>query len=762
MHLYCFVAVSCLTGLITVGHIITDGSTGHATTRPRSPGYVSPRTCNGCHQQQFSSWKDSHHSWAMRKAIADNVLGDFNNATFLHKGVRSKFHKREGQYFVETTGADGKLQDFEIRYTVGVEPLQQYLVELEGGRLQALDLAWDTKRKRWFHLYPDQTAEADDGLHWSGPYKSWNARCAECHQTDFKKNYSAKRKTYASTWSELAVGCQSCHGAGEAHLAWAKEVGSFNADAWRGIDTKGLLAELQGASQTSELNLCSKCHSRRSQFGANSPASTADFNDHYRLALLRDGLYHSDGQINDEVYVYGSFLQSKMHQRGVRCTNCHEPHSGSLVADGNAVCTQCHNPSGRDELPTLTRKLYDSISHHFHKSGGAGAQCVSCHMAEKIYMIVDPRRDHSFRVPRPDLSVAIGTPNACNACHSDKSTKWAADTVERWYPAGQSNTPHFGEIFHGNRQRSTDNTRRALLDLASKTSKPAIVRASALAELQSRLDAQALSQVQTLLADKEPLVRAAATAAMRRAPAVARHQWLLPLLSDPKRVVRNAAALAIVDLRLEPNGKSELATVEAARRDLKTSLSALSDFPETHLQIGGIALTRRNPRAADAAFSEALRQDPQLVDAWLMRSRIAMALRQPRKAIQVLNRGVQSNPKSAPLHRAFGRVQLRVGENHGAIKSLSTAHSIDRNLSGIAIELARANFIAGRYPQVLKVLEDTPQTERASPLALELKALSLARLGDFGLAAETVRELATRYPTQRLSPQLGILLNYGR
>ena len=157
------------------------------------------------------------------------------------------------------------------------------------------------------------------------------------------------------------------------------------------------------------------------------------FLDAYLPALLEPGLYHSDGQIDGEVYEYGSFLQSRMHAASVTCSDCHDPHSLKLRAEGNALCAQCHLP-----------ERFDLSAHHNHEPGSAGAQCVNCHMPTKTYMVVDARRDHSIRVPRPDLSISLGTPNACTPCHADRPAQWAAEAVAGWYPGGRQTTPHYG------------------------------------------------------------------------------------------------------------------------------------------------------------------------------------------------------------------------------------------------------------------------------------------------------------------------------
>ena len=281
-----------------------------------SAGFVGSQACASCHKSQTTAWRDSHHGWALREPTPENVLGDFNDVRFEHKGVVSRFFKEGSRFLVETDGADGAMTTFDIKYVVGVSPLQQYLVELEGGRLQALDIAWDTVAKRWYHLYPDQDVAAGNGLHWSGPYKNWQARCAVCHQTDFRKNYDPKSHSYQSTWSDLTVGCEACHGPGEAHVAWAEGKGGTASQAGAGLSANGLFPFDADHKQQAEENMCGPCHSRREALSADSTLPSEPFADHYKLSDLGAGLYFPDGQQDQEVYILGSFLQSKMHREG--------------------------------------------------------------------------------------------------------------------------------------------------------------------------------------------------------------------------------------------------------------------------------------------------------------------------------------------------------------------------------------------------------------------------------------------------------------
>lgn len=494
------------------------GTHAAAAETPGQPEFVTSQACAACHEQEYTAWRDSHHGWAWRLPARENVLGDFDDAAFRHRGFTYRFETEGGVYFVTADGPDGKATRYPVRYAVGVTPLQQYLVETDGGRLQALDVAWDTERKRWYHLYPGQDTSAGNGMHWGGPYKNWNARCAECHATDYEKNYDPHADNYRSRQAEIGVGCEACHGPGQAHVAWAKQPDEFDAANWQGVDGHGLLPAFVAGDAASEINLCAACHSRREALGADSPPAGAAFDDHYRLALLRDGLYFPDGQIHDEVYVYGSFLQSRMHARGVRCTNCHELHSYRLKLEGNALCTRCHNTGGNPEFSTLKKADYDSREHHFHEPGSDGAACKSCHMPERLYMVVDGRRDHSFRVPRPDLALKLDVPDPCTQCHQGKTPQWAAGEIGKRFPKGRASESHFGELFARAGQGGNAQTASELLAIASDHAMPAIVRASALQRLTVASGTVTPEQFERFLSDDNALVRMTATGFRARHP----------------------------------------------------------------------------------------------------------------------------------------------------------------------------------------------------------------------------------------------------
>lgn len=613
----------------------------------QTPSYVGSDTCVDCHQAETEAWQGSHHQLAWSPPDAAHVLGDFDNASFELNGVTTTFTTRDGEFFIQSDGPDGTLTEWPLAGVAGVAPLQQYLIETEPGKVQSFDVVWDVGQERWYHLYPDQGLLAGDGLHWTGPYKNWNARCAECHATGFEKNYDLQRETYASTQSEIGVGCEACHGPGEAHLDWALANDTYDPARWAGLTDTALTFDFASGPEA-EIQQCAGCHSRREAFLDGNPLPGTPFHDAYRLSPLRPGLYHPDGQILDEVYVYGSFLQSKMYASGVTCTDCHNPHTAERIADDNTLCTQCHSPSGNDRFASLPLADYDDPGHHFHPMGSAGAQCRNCHMIERDYMGIDGRRDHSFRIPRPDLTLETRAPNACSDCHTNQTAQWAADTVSRWYPESRHRGAHVAQILAPARRDPAGQV-DGLLGIVEHTDLPGIVRASAL-DLLSQISAPGVAdRTQSALSDPDPMVRAAAVAAQRGAAPPDIAQRLTPMLSDPVRTVRIAAAREFLGLRIARMPAGVTQALNGAMTEWQRSIRNKADFPETQLVLGGIGLTTRNMNAALSAFGEAVEMDPQLVAAWTMIARIHDALGDRQSARDTISAAIIANPDDISL-----------------------------------------------------------------------------------------------------------------
>ncbi|MBL4769167.1 MAG: ammonia-forming cytochrome c nitrite reductase subunit c552 [Rhodobacteraceae bacterium] len=609
--------------------------------------YVGSEKCTECHAEAAAAWQGSHHQLAWTMPRSDTVIGDFDGASFSHDGSSTIFSQDNGEYRMTITERDGTTTDYPVHSVVGIEPLQQYLLETESGRLQSNDVVWNAEKKQWYTLYPDQDLPIGDGLHWTGPYKTWNARCAECHATGYQRNFGKQTRTYASTQAEIGVGCEACHGPASAHLDWAagRAVASSAVD----LNELGLTISLTSeAGAETQIQQCAGCHSRRESIGDGNPIPGTPFHDAFNLSVLRPGLYHNDGQVLDEVYVYGSFLQSKMYARGVTCTNCHEPHSAGFKIEGNGLCTQCHSEAGNSDFPTLIAANYDNPSHHFHAEGSAGAQCKNCHMPEKTYMGIDVRSDHSFRIPRPDLGAETSSPDTCTSCHEDQSQDWAAARIAQWYPDSDKRGDHYGQTFT-KAQQYPEAARPDLIDLAADTAQAGIVRATALFLLQAQADDEMAEVTKGFLSDANPLVRASAAPLQRGAEEADRLSRLMPLMSDPVRSVRLGAVKEMLGIPPEIMSPSQRVLVNEAMGEWRASLLNKLDFPETHLVMGGMALTMRNFEAATRAFYEVVEMDPQRVDAWRILVRLTSAIDGPDAARLVLNQAMGYVPDDPVL-----------------------------------------------------------------------------------------------------------------
>lgn len=658
--------------------------------------FVGSERCRSCHAAQTTAWQSSQHAHAMQPADESTVLGDFHDAMFRHGGVTSKFFRRDGRFFVRTDGPNGALADFEVQYTFGVEPLQQYLIELPRGHVQALSIAWDTRSReaggqRWFNLYPGQRIGHDDELHWTRHAQNWNFMCADCHSTGLHKNYDAATDSYATSWSEMHVGCEACHGPGSQHVAAAGAGGlSARLDERRGVTWTMDAAEghaLRSRSRESarEIEVCAQCHARRAQLVDGYHAGD-EFLDHYLPSFVVEPLYWRDGQQRDEVYTYGSFLQSKMQAAGVTCSDCHEPHTQQLRAQGNALCGQCHLAS-----------RYDAPSHHFHAAGGEGSACVDCHMPQTTYMVIDPRRDHSLRVPRPDLSVPLGTPNACNACHVTQSAAWAAAAMVRWYPK----STHRASIPWS--RPAPEVLRDALL--------PDIVRASAVARLAAQGPTFATANIAAeAAASASALQRLAATELADIMPVGDRVAVLAPLLADTRRVVRIEAAGASAGIDPAQLPAERKGAWASSSREYVEAQRYNADRPEAHVNLGTFLAQRGDAAGAQIEFDSAIRLYPRFVPAYVNGADMLRAQGRDAEALVLLDRGIAAASDAgaesvAPLFHARGLALVRLQQLDEAVIALRRAHEIVPRDAHYAYVYAVALHSTGDVTGSIRVLQ---------------------------------------------------------
>ncbi len=673
------------------------GQTNVITTNdPGSAHYVGSLTCAQCHPREHKEWQTSQHAAAMQEATEKTVLGRFDGSTFSHGGVTSTFFRKDDKFWVRTDGSDGKLADFEIRYTFGVFPLQQYLAEFPGGRVQALGIAWDARAKedggqRWFALYPDRKLTPGDPLHWTGIDQNWNYQCAFCHATDLKKNYDPLSDSFHTAWSEIGIGCEACHGPASHHVAWASKTGD-----WQRFDTptkgfaltfderkdvtwsmtaSGIAARSQPRKSNTEIDACATCHSRRQQFSQDL-ADAHQFLDAFRPSLIGPGLYHADGQQRDEVYTYASFLESRMHAAGVTCSDCHNPHTLKLRVGGNAVCAQCHAP-----------EKFDTPSHHHHVSGSKGSECAACHMPTTTYMVVDPRHDHSLRIPRPDRTHVLGTPNACNQCHADKPASWAADTVKSWYPSPKPGFQGFADAFDL-ADRAAPGAQAALTRIVEDSSQSSIARASAVVRLGHFLSPKSLAVMAKALKDPDANVRMAAVGALADSDPQTRVTLLAPLLADEARIVRMDAARGLA-------GEAEQHLNSEDRKRFETALDKYvaaqrfnAERPEAQVNLANLYIVRGKVSEAEAALLKAIEIDPTFVPAPITLAELRRSQGQESAAEATLRSALQRNPESAPLLHALGLSLVRQKRTEEAVDKLIKA-------AKLAPEAPRFAYVAG-------------------------------------------------------------------
>ena len=680
----------------------------------------------------------------MQPASDKTVLGNFNDSTFTHLKLTSTFFRRGEKFMVRTDGADGKPHDFEIAYSFGIYPLQQYLIPMSNGRLQALGIAWDARPRerggqRWFFLYDDQKIAPSDPLHWTGIDQTWNFMCADCHSTNLRKNYDLSKRSYATTYAEIEVGCEACHGPGSDHLKWAnKSEGGSRFAANEGLtisldERRGVGWTIDAASGNAkrsrpretlrEIEMCARCHSRRGaiheDYVHGQPVS-----DDYRVALLDRELYFPDGQIKGEVYEYGSFLQSRMFHAGVTCSDCHDPHSGKLRAAGNSVCLQCHAST-----------KYAAPTHHFHKPETAGASCVGCHMPTRTYMMVDDRRDHSIRIPRPDLTQSIGTPNACNQCHADKSASWAAETVVKWYGHVPQGYQHFAETLEAGRQ-GAPGAQEMLPTLVADRDQPDIARATALSLAAS--SGYPLAHVIGNAGECDAiLLRRAAASAISEAESGASEATAGALLNDRVRAVRIEAAEALVGKNLPSNLHG---AYDHARTEYIDAQQLNADRPEAHLNLALLFVREDNPDKAEAELKTALSLDPSFAPAAVNLADLDREMNKDTQGEAVLRQALKVSPDNADLLQALGLVLVRQGHRDQALAALAASVKADSSNPGHAYVYAVALNESGRTETAISILEQSIKTHPYDRDSLAALVSFCERQGD--------RECANRYATR--------------
>ncbi len=730
------------------------------------PYFTGGESCIECHQIEYDLWKASDHDLAMAHATDEMVLGDFNDATFEFDGEVHRFYKRDDRFFVWTSGSDGEMEEFEITYTFGYRPLQQYLVPFEGGRLQCLPLTWDTDKNEWYHMvdtvYSGQHIDHMNWLHWTNQAQNWNGMCADCHSTNLLKNYDFKADTFHTTWSDINVNCEACHGAGSEHIKWAK----LPEMARLADESFGLPVQTRELDNRTYVDRCARCHARRSIFG-DFEGYYADLLDYMHPTLLIEPYYFPDGQILEEDYVYASFTQSKMYMTDVKCNDCHNVHSLKLVEEGveaNDLCLQCHRSD-----------VYDTYDHHFHKKAGedakpiyadgktyevgSGALCVNCHMPGRYYMGVDFRRDHSIRVPRPDLTIATGSPNACNGCHSENTAEWASEYIHRWY--GLSRIPHFGTVF-AKARLGDESSIPGLVNIALDELFPVIVRATAVFELEKFSDSLSRQTVIHSLSDPESLIRHHAVQSYLPSGVDEMISLLTPLLNDPVKAVRMQAAFRMSSIPVAEMDSSILREFYESLSEYREAMEFTGEFSASRHNLGVIYQNLGMFADAEENYLAAIRIDDEFYPSMANLSVTYNQLGKNDEAEALLRMMIRDFPDYREAHYSLGLLLAEKGDYSGALAALETASELVPDYSRIWYNMALLYQHFGREDKFLDAMETALLLEPQNMDYLYAMAEYYYRIRNFDQVRLIANEIIRYYPQDPLGPQLLQLVEENR
>ncbi|MBJ2138413.1 HEAT repeat domain-containing protein [Paraglaciecola chathamensis] len=725
--------------------------------------YIGAQACQSCHQSEYDQWQHSDHFKAMQTANKDTVLGDFNDIEVNSHDIATRFFVEDGQYKLTTTNKQNKVQTFDVPYTFGFYPLQQYLVDVGEGKLQAFNIAWDSRSKeeggqRWFHLQPIEKITPEHPFFWQRHFQNWNSRCADCHTTDLKRNFEPKSNTFATQFSEANVACESCHGPAGQHIKLAKK-GELSAQDSGFSQTLPALknfsfspnnpiAHADGKPNNSEINVCARCHSLRTPLtqpfanieqrykqrykdthdktAANSKKNYQDthdktavnskknyqdthgksnhnphakqpqqrFVDDNRLEWIRAPFYHANGSINEEVFVAGSFMQSKMQHAGVTCSNCHNAHTGKVKIQGNGLCLQCHQA-----------ETFNSPEHHHHTPQTEGAMCVNCHMPEKTYMGVDDRRDHSFLIPDLSFNGDSSEPQTCLACHDKEDDHWRQKSQKVWGSNTNSN------VWQATRQQVQDGAPEGLEQAIAFIQNPANSRlrqASLLADLSQYRSQQGVDIALENLESDSALLRRAAVESLEILSPQARWQVLSQKLNEPSKSVRFEMARLLTD-SIGQLSRSDKAKLLPLLNEYREMLEMNADSPITQLAIGNLNTQLGDLAGAEQAYLTAYKIEPSYIPVLIQISEFYRQQGQDEKGAGYLSKALKVEPNNAQANHALGLFKIRQKQYGQALSNLKIAAHSDEAMPSFAYIYAVALEQQDRIKLAIRELEKAHQ-----------------------------------------------------
>jgi tetratricopeptide (TPR) repeat protein len=702
--------------------------------------YAGSQSCRECHAAQFESWAKSNHGLAERNVDAAMDTAAFSPERTFHHGTQdSTATQIDGKPAVKTLGFGDKHAAYTVARVIGHDPLRQYLVEGTGGRMQTLEVAFDPKRNEWFDVYGDEDRKPGEWGHWTGRGMNWNAMCANCHNTRLRKNYDEAADTYRTTMAEMSVGCESCHGPMKAHVEWRKRYpGSKDAD-----------PTVKKFTRDQVFDTCGFCHARRRELTGDFVPGDS-FAQHFHLTTVDESdLYFPDGQIRDELYEYGSFHGSKMHTAGVRCADCHEPHTAKPRLAGNALCLRCHTGApGQIPDSTVIAPVIDPVAHSFHKADSAGAQCVNCHMPVTTYMQRHPRHDHSFPIPDPLLTKEHRVPNACNKCHTDKDADWSLAATEKWWGEKMKRPSRERAQTVAAARTGTLPSGAPLLTLL-RNEPNAYWKASLIRLLGAwSADAEVSRAFLEYAQHPDPLVRTAAVHALESVggqfgdaaqKTIARH------IEDTERAVRVAAMSA---LHAAPNFQSR------AYRELMHAHDLAADQPAGQLQKGAWAHAHGDAACALKHFERAVSWDPYSGGIRNEYAQLLAAMGRTQDVLTQMQEAVRLEPKQAEFRFNLALTWHEAGNTRNAVKEFEEAVRLDSKHARAWYNLGLAQDVLGDSAAAVVSLRKGEAADPRDPLIPFARATIHERLRQLPEAREAAQRALMIQPDFREAHQL--------
>lgn len=684
--------------------------------------YGTSPTCKSCHEEAYANWEKSHHALAERKfePALDQVAFD-PTRKISHGTQTSEARLTNGVFQIVTTGLDGKVQPFVPERVIGVSPLLQYLIPTPGGRWQTAELCFDPRRMDWFNVFGNEDRKPGEWGHWTGRGMNWNNMCAVCHNTRVRRNYDERTDTYRTAMAEMGVGCEACHGPMADHNAWQAKNPNKSGD-----------PTVRKIARPEMFSVCGQCHARRAELTGDFKPGDSFF-DHHQLTIPDEtDIFYPDGQIWDEDYEFVAFLGSKMHGSGVRCVDCHEPHSMKLRLPGNLMCMSCHGNVLTNGAPRI-----DPETHSFHKPKnaptpdehkaaaliGSGDDCVHCHMPVTTYMQRHPRHDHGFTIPDPRLTKEFNIPNACNRCHTNQTADWSLEAMTKWYG------PRTNELV---RQRASAVAHARLGNAAAV---PQLVRLATddtnflwravAANLLKRWPGEAgvLTALRRAANDTNELVRGMALRGLEPLVAAgdaATRTVAQTALNDPVRSVRIEAAWAL---------RQSFDTNSLAGRDLLTFLHFNADQPSGAMQLGVFHLDRGNLPLALDYFRRAVSWDTNSAP---LHHALALALSmdgKPAEALASLETACRLAPRDAEYRYKLALALNEVGRLNDARVALEETVKLDPQFARAWYNLGLAHAAQRKFEASLEALLRAESLDARSAQIPYARATVLAQLG---------------------------------